>query len=220
MKKNRKSCKDVFHSFMLENTDYEGKLQIPIINGNDLVPNKLMPFSKMRKATEFDGWIHFFEHDYVIDRIWKYPKRYLPLLKNFEGVITPDFSLYRDMPLVMQFYNIFRSRTIGNWLEKNGVNVIVNIRYSDERTYKVACQGVKKNSIIALGTHGAMKEKEDREYIEKGFKYILENLRPKVIVIYGTVSEFMKKLCENYNVKLIIFQSEIGKKHLRKKEVQ
>lgn len=29
---------------------------------------------------------------------------------RFNGVILPDFSLFRDMPLVMQMYNILRSR--------------------------------------------------------------------------------------------------------------
>ena len=78
---------------------------------------------------------HFFEDDYLFERLWRNPKIYLPILKQYNGVILPDFSLYRDMPLVMQLWNIYRSRAIGCWLQSNGIKVIPDVRFGDERTY-------------------------------------------------------------------------------------
>jgi len=61
-------------------------------------------------------------------------------------------KLVRNMPLVMQLWNIYRSRAIGCWLQRNDVKVIVNIRWGDCRTYRCCCDGVSQNSTIAVGT--------------------------------------------------------------------
>ena len=120
-----------------------------------------------------------------LKKIWRNPKRYLERLKKFKGVISPDFSIYRDMPLIMQYWNIFRSRTIATWLKDNGINVIPNVRTGDERTFEIACEGIEKNSIIAIGSHGCVKSKVDREFFQKGLEYIVNSLSPKIIILYG-----------------------------------
>lgn len=217
--KNKKSCKDVFNAKMLENASYTGNLEFPIIAGTEEIPVGLIPFSKIKSSVEYEKWIHFYEYDQIIERLWNYPDKYLPYLKNFKGVILPDFSLFEDMPLIMQIYNIFRSRMVGCWLQDNGINVIVNIRFGDYRTYKTCCIGAPKNSTIAIGSHGSMKVRESREILENGLFYVFDNLQPKNLVVYGTVSNTITDLCNKYNTKLIVFQSEFGKSHSAKKEV-
>ena len=217
--KDKKSCEDVFNAFMLENADYEGKLEFPIIQGTNEIPVGLIPFSKIKKSEEYDKWIHFYEYDQIVERIWKAPYKYLPYLMRFNGVILPDFSLFRDMPLVMQMYNILRSRMIGCWLHDNGIHVIVNIRFADYRTYKLCCIGAPRNSTIAIGTHGCMKSLESRKILEDGLTYVFSRLQPKNLVIYGTVSSFIVNLCKENNTKLFVFQSDFGKSHSVKKEV-
>lgn len=56
-------------------------------------------------------------------------------MKN--GNNRPDYSLYRDMPLSMQIWNVFRSRALG-YMQSNRVKVVPNVRFSDERTYDIA----------------------------------------------------------------------------------
>ena len=220
LNKEKKSCKDVFNSFMLSRSGYEGFLEIPKVDGTNEIPNDLISFSKILTSDDYNKWIHFYEHDYVIERIWKYPHKYLPIIRKYAGVISPDFSLYRDMPLIMQIYNIFRSRMIARWLQDNGVKVIINVRFGDRRTYKVACTGVPKHCTIAIGTHGTMKLCEDRKVIEDGVAFVLKNLEPSVLIIYGTTSETIIDLCKESNVQLIVFQSDFGKSRLKDKEVR
>ena len=62
----------------------------------------MIPFSKAMSTKDFDQWVHFYEYDYKFAAIWDNPRKYLSRIKKFRGVITLDFSLYRDMPLVMQ----------------------------------------------------------------------------------------------------------------------
>ena len=98
---------------------------MPCIKAEDAVPQNVITFSKAVRSKEYDNFVHFYEDDVNFERIWNNPNRYLPILKKFDGVISPDFSLYRDMPLVMQQWNTYRSRAIGYWLQTNGITVFL-----------------------------------------------------------------------------------------------
>ena len=150
----RKGCKDVFRAFLVKNATYSGTFEIPSLPTSHDIPNKLIPFSKCIGSTEYDSWVHFYEDDASFERIWNTPNKYLPILQKFNGVITPDFSLYRDMPLAMQIWNTYRGKAIGNWLVENGVNVIPNVRWGDKRSFAFCCNGVGRNGTIAIGSHG------------------------------------------------------------------
>lgn len=90
------------------------------------------------------------------------------------------------MPLVMQQWNIYRSRAIGHWLQEQGIPVIVNVRWGDERTYDLCCTGVPINSTIAIGSHGCVRLLQERKYFVQGLDYVVDRLKPKTIIVYGT----------------------------------
>ena len=177
--KERKGCKDVFNAFMVCDATYGGEYEIPAINVIDEIPNRLISFSKAMEAKDSNYWIHFYEDDYKIERIWKNPQKYLQKLQKFNGVITPDFSLYRDMPFVMQSWNTYRGRAIGHWLQTKGMAVIPNVRWGDSRTYDLCCEGVGNHSIISIGSHGCIKILREREYFIQGLESVVRKLRPK-----------------------------------------
>lgn len=171
----RRSCKDVFNAFLIENADYSGYLEFPNIKAIHEIPNRLISFSNAISCKDYNQWVHFYEYDYLFERLWRNPKRYLKILKKYNGVILPDFSLYRDMPLVMQLWNIFRSRALGEYFQKNGIKIIPNIRYGDKRTFNLCCCGIEKNCVIAIGAVGNIKKKLDREIFLKGFDNVIKN---------------------------------------------
>ena len=163
----RSGCKDVFHAFLVKNAQFDADLEIPRIDPESALPERLVSFSKAVMGSDYDQWVHFYEDDANFERLWNKPNKYLPILQKYKGVITPDFSLYRDMPLVMQQWNTYRSRAIGHWLQENGDPVIVNVRWSDERTYDLGCAGVPRKSTIAVGSHGCVKLVREREFLSK-----------------------------------------------------
>lgn len=206
----RSGCKDVFHAFLVENATYDGFLEIPTIEYGIYKPKKLISFSKCISSTDYECWVHFYEDDAAFERIWNNPKKYLPILKKFAGVITPDFSLYRDMPLVMQFWNIYRNRSVGNWLQKNGINVIANVRYSDSRTYIASCLGVAKHGTIAVGSHGCIKCKNDRQEFIEGLDFVVTILEPKVIVVFGAAPDYIFNKYRNMDIEILQFESDFS----------
>ena len=75
--------KDVFNSFLVRNATYDGKEEIPRITTSNLIPEKVITFSKARSKQEFDSWIHFYEHDGVFECFWNNPQKYLTFIKQY-----------------------------------------------------------------------------------------------------------------------------------------
>ena len=209
----RSGCKDVFHAFLLKSANYAGELEIPVINPTTAIPNKLIPFSKAMRTDDYNQWVCFYEDDTLFERLWNSPRKYLPKLAKFNGIITPDFSLYRDMPLIMQIWNIFRSRALGHWLQDNGLEVVVNVRWGDRRTHFFTCLGAPKNSIIAIGSVGCIKLLEDRQHFVEGLDYVVKKLKPKTIVVYGAAPDYIFEQYKKQGIKVLQFDSETAKAH-------
>ena len=204
---------DVFHSYLVEDADYEGYIELPKIKASNLIPQKLVPFSNAMSKTweDFDCWVMFYEHDVKFERFWNNPKQYLEKLKKFKGVISPDFSLYRNMPLVMQQWNTYRSRALAVWLQKNDVELIPNVRFNDERTYDFCFDGIEKYKTIAVGTHGCIKNKIDKDYFKKGLAELVKRLSPKTIIVYGATPDDIFKTYKDAGIEIISFESEFSK---------
>ena len=191
----RGGCIDVFHAELLREAKYDGEFDFPIIKEEHIRPRSLITFSRaMREKVDFRQWVCFYEDDFQFERIWNNPQRYVRQLSKFEGIITPDFSVYYDFPLSMQIWNIFRSRAIGAWFQKQGFHVIPNIRFGDERTFECCCCGVSKHSVVAIGTLGCMQNKDYRYVFEQGIEYVADNLMPEVMIFYGAAPKNINKI--------------------------
>ncbi len=203
---------DVFHSFLVKNAEYSGMLELPCLSTSNKVPNKVITFSKAmsKSCKDFDCWVVFYEHDEKFERFWNNPKAYLEKLKKFNGVISPDYSLYRSMPLVMQEWNTYRGRALAAWLQGNGVEIIPNVRFNDERTYDFCFDGIEKNKTVAIGTHGCLKSKEDKLYFELGLAVLVSKLTPKNIIVYGTAPEEIFSIYREKGINIIHFESEFA----------
>jgi len=204
----RKSCKDVFNAFLVRFAIYAGVFEFPCIEASHEIPDKLISFSKCISCKDYNSWIHFYEDDHLFERLWRNPKRYINILRKYNGVILPDFSVYRDMPFVMQLWNIYRSRAIGAWLQVNKIKVIPNIRFGDKRTYRVCCDGIKKHSVIAVGSHGNLKCTADRKYFLEGLDVVIKKLEPSVIVVYGATPDKYFGKYRKLGIKIVQFNSE------------
>lgn len=215
----RKGCKDVFNAFLIAMANFAGFFELPVIKPCYDIPNRLIPFSKCISSKDHNFWVHFFEDDYLFERLWRNPKKYLQILHDYNGVILPDWSLYRDMPLVMQLWNIYRSRAIGAWLQENGIEVIPDIRYGDQRTFKICTDGISRHSVIAVGTHGTLKNLIDRDIFVKGLDIVVKRILPVAIVVYGACPDSIFQKYRDIGINVYHFESEFGKAMSSNKEV-
>ena len=116
-----------------------------------------------------------------------------------------------------QGWNTYRGKALGYWLQENGVEIIPNVRWGDERTFELSTLGVEKNKTIAVGTHGCIKTIEGKRMFIRGFDYVVQALKPKNIIVYGRMPDKIFCLAKMYGINLIQFDSEFALSH--KKEV-
>lgn len=187
-----------FRVSLVETAFFDGKFEIPHIDApqNILIPAGMVPFSLRERSYDYNDFVCFYEHDINFREILTDTENYVEDLKRFPGVITPDCSLYIDAPLCVQIVDIYLNRAVGHYLQKQGIYVIPNIRWGDERTYtsnelgeKVAFQGVDKHSIVSVGTYGQIKSAESKRYFREGLEAMLDELEPKVVLVYGSMPD-------------------------------
>ncbi len=150
-------------------------------------------FSRPKKAISRCG-IHFFVDDYQFMRVWNNPQKWVWILRDAKFVLTPDFSLYADMPICQQIYNVYRSRLLGVYFQRMGAKVIPTIAWSDERSYEFCFEGVEVGSVVAVSNVGCLRDPESRRLWRDGFNEMRERLRPSKILLYG---EKVDVGCEN-----------------------
>lgn len=166
------------------------KYGFPELKGTYKIPTSLLGFNEAKTAKDTSSAVHFFIDDYQFERVWNTPKKYVPLLKKFDAVCTPDFSLYMDMPLAMKIWNIYRSRLIGKILEDEGIYVIPTLSWAGNDTLEFVFDGLPKGSTVAVSTVGVMKDDNARDLWAKGMEMALAKLQPSTVVLYGSPMDF------------------------------
>lgn len=180
--------KDTFHAYLVEGARFSENYEFPELSSCNEIPNGVVSFSKSFYENDFSKFVHFYENDEKIIRLWNCPKKYLQHLKKFAGVITPDFSVFCDMPRSLQIAQTYKNRALAFWLSANGIKIIPNVRYADERSYDFCFEGLPQNAVIAIGFHGNVKQKLDIDMNIKGLDETIKRLKPKTVLIYGSAS--------------------------------
>ncbi|OXS29950.1 MAG: hypothetical protein BCS36_04065 [Desulfovibrio sp. MES5] len=189
MKRSRHNRYGVFKSELVKTAQFSPIFELPQLEPVHFTPANALPFEKAYSKATDKNWLHFYTHDHIFECVWNNPKRYLPVFKRIAGVITPDFSIYREMPLAMQIWNTYRNRALAFWLQREGVPIIPNIRWGDERTYASAFEGLPKGGTVAVSTNGLLRNKLDREYFKQGLAVMIETLQPRTVVNYSRMPD-------------------------------
>lgn len=191
--------------------EYEGvgKYDIPEMKPVEIdnlkdIPLQGFNFALKEKHPENIG-VHFFLHDYQFERVWKYPDRYIEVLKNFAYVLSPQFSTYEDMPLVTRLYNIYRNRWCGRYWQEQGIKVIPTFSWGGDVDFEWCLDGLPKHSIVAVSTMGDGRW-GNFQGLYSMWDTLQEKLEPKTILLYG------KDLSKNLSGDNIVFKRLISSK--------
>jgi hypothetical protein len=160
---------------------------IPTLPPARFEPARLVAYSSRSEiATAGAGAaVHFFLDDYRFETVWSKPERGLSRVCSVGAALTPDFSLWRDMPLVMQLWQVYRSRWCGAWLAHHGVQVIPTVSWSSSDSYRFAFAGIAPGSVVAVSTVGTVRETAARELFAAGYAEMLHRLQPSTVLVYG-----------------------------------
>ncbi|HEQ2107277.1 TPA: DUF4417 domain-containing protein [Streptococcus pyogenes] len=182
---HRETTINQYNLFNYDPDRTEGKYDMPVLDGVDHVPADLQGFNYVLNKPDTTKGVHFFLDDYQFERIWQRPEFYIEKLIDFDCALTPDFSLYLDMPMAMQVWNIYRSRLIGQIMQDYGITVIPTVSWSTKDSFDFCFDGLPQNATLAVSTIGVKQDKEQFEIWIDGMNEMIKRLSPTKIIVYG-----------------------------------
>ena len=182
---------DGYHHELTEGARFIGEEGIPVLVDmkNAQVPKDLVPFNKAKTRKDKKGYVHFFIHDKGFASVLNNVKKYISLFRQYDGIITPDPTMGIDNPPCLLKVSTYFNRAIGFYCQRNGIPVIPNIRWTNEKSYSYCFLGVPKHSIVAVSTHGCCRSKEQKQLFRDGLIKMLEVLEPEDVIVHGCMSK-------------------------------
>lgn len=168
----------------------DGVFEMPIIKRAKIALDELalIGYDKVN-GEHTERMVHFFLDDYKIESVWNDPESKVDKLKPYKAVLSPQFSLYTEMPVAIQAYSIFKSRWCGAFLQSKGLKVIPSLVWGEPDTFWFCFDGIEQGCVVAVSTVGMRKEKD---LFMHGYNEMLKRIKPASIICYGEPFEEMK----------------------------
>ncbi|MCC8074232.1 MAG: DUF4417 domain-containing protein [Clostridiales bacterium] len=200
MRRRKTIFDDGFQAYLTEGASIIGDAGIPVLMDLDNVqiPKDIIPFTKAKRCENKRQYVHFYEHDKEFSSVLTGTTHYLDMLKQYDGVITPDCSMAIGQSKCLQQANTYMNRAVGYYLQKNGIPVIPNIRWSDESSFDYCFSGVPLGNIVAISTHGCITSKDERKMFKIGLTAMIDTLAPKAVIVHGYMPNDIFGGFENY----------------------
>ena len=173
--------------------EQSGKYGMPLIKKQkiDLDKIELLSYLKTKNndSENKNKAIHFFTYDWNFETVYEKPEQALEKLDQYYALLTPEFSTYKDMPLARQIDSIFKNRWCGAFWQKQGKIVIPTISWGSCDCFDFFCDGVEEGSVVAVSTYT---REDNKKSFMKGYEIMLEKIKPRAIICYGTPFDEMK----------------------------
>lgn len=206
----RHRTNDTYNLGIMDNENVSDFWQMPIIKNDNFIPSKLIGFNYAKTSKEKNVGIHFYLDDYQFERLWNKPEDYVDILKQYECILSPDFSLYMDMPMPMKIWNIYRSRLIGQYYQNQGIKVIPTLSWAELETFQFCFEGIPKGSIVSISTIGVKRNKGALNIWKQGVDKLIKRIKPSTILIYGG------KLDYDYgDIEVIYYENEVTERMVK-----
>lgn len=200
----RERTMDAYNLNEYDELSTEGFYQMPVIEPEEHIPSDLIGFNYALTATDKTSGIHFYVDDYQFERVWNQPEAYLEKLSEFDCMLTPDFSLYTEMPIAMKIWNTYRSRLIGQMAQRMGITVIPTVSWCERETFCFCFDGLPKRATLSISTIGVKKDNENFGLWKAGVDEMIKRLRPHTLLIYGGKVDY-----DFGNIKTVYFENKV-----------
>lgn len=175
--------------YQLGDLRVENQTKVPIIEQYDVteLPTEILAFHEAMRSTQtnFDAIVHFYEDDRLFMRLFRNPDKYIPKLKQYKYVISPDMSQYIEMPYFSRYANNCHNKAMAQYLQRHGVNIIANVTWSLPDSYDYCFEGIPENTVIAIGSNGVNAHSDSKYLWYRGYEEAIRRLNPTRIIRYG-----------------------------------
>lgn len=171
-----------------------GKYEFPIIRKQDIDVNKIKLLSyvdtKADDKENKDKTIHFFTHDWKFEKVYENADKELEKLKQYYCLLSPDFSMFTNMPIALQIASVFKNRWCGAYWQSKGLNVIPVVSWSDEKSFDFCFDGIEEGSIVFVCTYYC---ENDEISFMTGYREMLKRIKPSLVLCYDEPFDAMGK---------------------------
>jgi hypothetical protein len=173
----------------------EGRYDMPLIAAQDVDLDELalIRFTSIDDDDAEAGalTVHFFEDDERVDQVWTRPEEQVDRLRSYKQMLSPDFSLYTNRPVVEQIINTYRNRWCGALWQREGSTVIPTVSWSDGASFDFCFDGLEEGTVVAVSTVGV---RDLPAGFMRGYREMVRLVHPGAVVCYGTPFEEMAEM--------------------------
>lgn len=103
-------------------------------------------------APETKVGIHFYVRDKFLEGFWRHREQIYPLLRQFNLVFSPNFSVYEDSPRYEHLVNIRRSVVVYEEMLGRGIRVAPDVAWYQKTDLDNWAEYVRRNEIKCIAT--------------------------------------------------------------------
>lgn len=181
--------RNAFQYFNLDlygNLSTAGKEQMPVLEPfTGAIPDRFLPFGEAYSKKDTNCGVHFYIEDSQFARVFNYPDKYIPFLRECMAVVGPDLSQYINMPYPVRIANSYYNRALAAYWQQNGVRIIPNVTWSLPDSYAYSFAGLPHESVIAINCNGILSHDVSKYIWYQGYEKALSTLNPTYIIRYG-----------------------------------
>ncbi len=201
------NIQELFHCELYGSFPTAGKTPLPVLKPiKNIYPIRLVPFNVAYANKDYNCTVHFYIDDALFLRVLRNPEKYLAFFQKCHSVIGPDLSQYINMSYEERYYCAYINRAFTAYLQRNGVNVIVNVTWSLPDSYEYSISGIPQHSVVAINCTGILKYNVSKYLWQRGYQYVCEHINPLLIVRYGN-----KMPCETPSISLYFENERINR---------
>lgn len=139
--------------------------------------------------------VEFYVKDRTLEGFWDKRSDIYKELKSMKvkAVITPNFSVYEDVPRIDHLYNIKRSTIVYNEMIEEGINAIPDIVWFTKEDLDRWCEAIRKSDIKVIAfsfqvVDVQLKASNIWQGYITGFRYMCKKINKNIKIITIGVS--------------------------------
>lgn len=143
-------------------------------------------FKEYKKHGAGKDALMFFMYDcYFEKRLWDNLEAMTFKFRNYSILVAPDYSLYVDVPKLLNERAVYKSRFIAAYWAHCGFSVIPTASWGDAFSLEYSLESLPEHSVVAVCGTGVNRNEMTQALWLYGLRKLEEEKCPTKILVYG-----------------------------------
>lgn len=193
---------------LIKDFDFTETNGFPILKPyNGAIDYDFVPYTERKKYGGNQHAIHFFLYDCCFSGLWKKLDTRTYEMRDYELLLTPDYSLGVDVPDFCNKRHLYMTRFVGAYWQQCGYNVLPTASWGNVDSFRYCFEGLPEQSLLAVSGMGHHKSRAHKMLWQEALRELEKQKKPTAILVYGD-----EESVPNLQTPLLFIQSFISKK--------